>query len=139
GSSYYDAGALGSTLYNCKLSGNDFGARFSTLYNCVLYYNPPSAGTNYDEFCTMSYCCTTPMPANGVGNITNAPLFVNQGGGDLRLQANSPCVNAGNNAYVTTLTDFDGNPRIVRGTVDMGAFEYQGSGSMISLAWLEQF
>jgi hypothetical protein len=33
------------------------------------------------------------MPTNGVGNITNAPLFVDYTHGNLRLQSNSPCVN----------------------------------------------
>ncbi len=45
--------------------------------------------------------------------------------GDLRLQSNSPCINAGNNAYVSNTIDLDGNPRIVSGTVDIGAYEYQ--------------
>jgi hypothetical protein len=39
------------------------------------------------------------------------------------LQANSPCINAGNNGYVVSATDLDGNPRIVGGTVDVGAYE----------------
>jgi hypothetical protein len=41
------------------------------------------------------------------------------------LQPNSPCINAGNNSYVTSATDLDGNPRISGGIVDIGAYEYQ--------------
>jgi len=79
------------------------------------------------------------MPTNGFGNITNAPLFVDYAGGNLRLQTNSPCINAGRNAYAPGPTDLDGLPRIVRGTVDIGAYEFQGPGSVISYAWLQQF
>ena len=60
-------------------------------------------------------------------------------GGNLRLQSNSPCINSGNNAYVVGSTDLDGNPRIVGGTVDIGAYEYQTPVSMISYAWLQQY
>jgi hypothetical protein len=138
----YGGGACFGTLYNCTLTGNSAysaggGACTSTLCNCIAYFNSANDGANYNVYWggTLNYCCTTPE-SGGVGNITNAPLFI---GGSLRLQSNSPCINAGNNAYVTTGTDLDGNPRIVSGTVDIGAYEYQGIGSMISYAWLQQY
>jgi hypothetical protein len=74
----------------------------------------------------LNYCCTTPLPSSGAGNFSNEPLFVDLAGGDLRLQMGSPCINAGNNAYAVGTTDLDGNPRIVGGTVDVGAYEWQG-------------
>jgi hypothetical protein len=68
------------------------------------------------------------------------PTFVDTNGwSNLRLQANSPCINAGNNSFVTTTTDLDGNPRIAGGTVDIGAYEYQSPASQVSYAWLQQY
>ncbi len=145
GNSGGSGGVYSSTLYNCTLTGNSgsisSGAYSSTLYNCVVYSNAGPAGANYDSngYSTLNYCCTTPLPTNGLGNITNAPLFVDYAGGNLRLQSNSPCINAGNNAYVSYTADLDGNPRIVSGTVDIGAYEFQGAGSLISYAWLQQY
>jgi hypothetical protein len=105
-----------------------------------VYFNTAPNTPNYDGI-SLNYCCTTPMPESslGVGNITNAPLFVDYAGGNRRLQSNSPCINAGLNAYALGPTDLDGNPRIVSGTVDIGAYEYQGLGSVISYAWLQQY
>jgi hypothetical protein len=60
-------------------------------------------------------------------------------GGDFRLRADSPCINAGNNSYLSSATDLDGNPRISGGTVDIGAYEYQNPASIISYAWLQQY
>jgi hypothetical protein len=133
-------GADGGTLNNCTITGNSgWGAVSATLNNCIVYFNSDTDGGNYDPSCTLNYCCTTPIPTDGVGNITNAPLLVNYAGGNLDLQSNSPCINSGNNAYVVGSTDLDGNPRIVGGTVDIGAYEYQTPVSMISYAWLQQY
>jgi hypothetical protein len=78
------------------------------------------------------------LPSSGAGNFTAEPAFVDSAR-DLHLQSNSPCINAGLNAYATASTDFDSRPRIINGTVDVGAFEYQGSGSSISYAWLQSY
>jgi hypothetical protein len=59
--------------------------------------------------------------------------------GNLRLQSNSPCLNAGMNAFAPAGLDLDGNPRIAGGTVDIGAYEFQSPVSQISYAWLQQF
>jgi hypothetical protein len=74
-----------------------------------------------------------------VGNITNAPLFVDYAGGNLRLQSNSPCINAGLNAYAPGPTDLDGRSRIVGGTVDIGAYEFQGPSMGEFIGWLQQY
>jgi parallel beta-helix repeat protein len=131
-------GASACTLYNCALTGNfalpneifpspsglGGGACGCTLYNCIVYFNTAPNGANYSGG-TLNYCCTTPMPSGGVANMDADPLFVNTNKwSGLRLQSNSPCINAGNNDYVTWSTDLHGMPRIVGGTVDMGAYEY---------------
>lgn len=126
---YQDGGgAYFSTLNNCTLVNNfawdeGAGADGSTLNNCIEYYN---RNTGYD-FVTSTYnnCCTEQLPNNGEGNFTNAPLFVDYTGSDFHLQSNSPCINAGDNPYINWFTDLDGNPRIVDGFVDVGAFEFQ--------------
>jgi hypothetical protein len=48
------------------------------------------------------------------------------------LSASSPCINRGNNDYVVGDQDLDGNPRIVGGWVDMGAYEFPGGASIDS-------
>jgi hypothetical protein len=139
----YGGGVYGSTLTNCTLTGNSAyyggGAYGGSLNNCIVFFNTSFyAPQNYDST-ILNYCCTTPSATNGVGNITNIPLFVDYPNGDLHLESSSPCINSGNNSFVTYATDLDGNPRIVRGTVDIGAYEYQGPGSEISYAWLQQY
>ena len=143
-------GAAYATLNNCTLAGNaaysgggtigDFFLNPCKLNNCIVYYNTALDRPDRPNYSgsVFNYSCTTPT-APGVGNITLQPLFVDAAAGDFRLQPDSPCINAGNNSYVTTSTDLDGNPRIVSGTVDIGAYEYQGIGSIISYAWLQQY
>jgi len=138
---WYGGGAYGSTNLNCTITGNSAnyggGAYTSTLTNCIVYFNNAATGPNFNGG-ALSYCCTTPMPA-GAGNFTNAPVFISEAGGNLRLQTNSPCINTGANGYVAGSTDLDGRPRIIGGTVDLGAYEFQGAGMGEFIAWLEQY
>ena len=76
---------------------------------------------------------------------------VNDDPGDLHLQKNSPCINAGSPSYFwpSDITDMDGQPRVIGARVDMGADEYApmilvtrpeggevwGGGSSHSLEW----
>ena len=129
------SGSFGSSLINCTVVGhtNGFAAFLCTVRNSIVYYN----STNYYGGSLLS-CCTEPLPS-GFGNFTNDPRFLNLAIGDFRLQSNSPCINAGNNLFVTNSTDLDGNPRIRGGTVDIGGYEFQSPASIISYQWLQYF
>jgi hypothetical protein len=137
-------GARDCALNNCTLTGNsatDYGGGvyFGTLNNCIVYYNTSQqdqAQANYSG-ASINYSCTT--PPGGVGNFDNPPLFLDPANGNLRLQSNSPCINAGLNAYAPAGLDLDGNLRIVGGTIDIGAYEFQSPQSAISYAWLQQY
>ena len=76
-----------------------------------------------------TYSCTGPTLPSGTGNINVDPCLA----GNFQLQTGSPCIDGGNNVDVVGLYDRAGNMRIVNGgnnlTVDMGAYEYQGSTS----------
>jgi hypothetical protein len=131
------------TLNNCTVTGNTAtyggGSYSDTLRNCIIYFNkqPLQRPDCYNGL--LNYCCTLEQPTSGFGNITNDPVFVNPAGADYRLNSNSPCINTGNNAYVSGTNDLDGNPRIVGGTVDIGAYEYQTPSSILSYAWAQQY
>jgi hypothetical protein len=137
-------------LYNCTVTGNAGGgvkaawgySEGSTAFNSILYYN---SGGNFDEGTALNFCCTTPRPTNGVGNITGSALFMDMAAGDFRLREDSPCIDAGTNllgvaftdpsggdlvAYAHDATDILGNTRFIDGngdgTVawDIGAYEF---------------
>ena len=52
------------------------------------------------------------------------PMFADIKNGDYALAVDSPCIDAGNNAYSAYDCDLNGGARIVNGTVDIGAYEY---------------
>ena len=126
--SNYGGGAYKCTLYNCTVVGNFAGwyaggVRESTVNNCIVVSNTAESDANIDAD-TISYSCTEPLAA-GTGNIADDPLFINMATTNLRLSLNSPCRDTGLNANAPAGPDFDGNPRIANGCVDMGAYEYQ--------------
>ena len=77
-----------------------------TLDNCIVYFNPN--GGNYDSYLmtsTLNYCCTTPLPTTGVGNIALDPQLDSAS----HLSADPPV--AGRAAPLTRAgTDIDGEP-----------------------------
>lgn len=125
------------TVTNCTLTGNSANRGASAmrnlnyscpiLTNCILWGNSPDEILNYlMSSSTVSYCYVqggTGKSWFGKGCIDGDPLFF--GANNLRLSPGSPCIDAGDNGAVPseiTMT-IDGMPRIVNGTVDMGAFE----------------
>jgi hypothetical protein len=60
----------------------------------------------------------------GDGMITSIPMFVDPAQGDYHLFYASPCRNTGDSGAVTEMEDFEGDPRIADGFVDMGADEF---------------
>jgi hypothetical protein len=139
-------GTYACNLTNCTVCGNSsvgvipgYASYGISICNSIIYYN---AAGNWSRGVSLGVnainCCITPLPP-GAGNITNSPLFVNMAAGNFHLASNSPCINAGNNALVVSATDYGNNPRIVGGTVDIGAYEFQSPTSILSYAWAQQY
>jgi hypothetical protein len=98
------------------------GAADSTLNNCIVFNNE---GINVAANCVARYTCAPDVPA-GNGNITAAPMFVDDAGGNYKLALGSPCINAGNNNLLpadAASSDTGGSRRIYGGRVDIGAYE----------------
>jgi hypothetical protein len=136
-------GSYGGSLYNCTLVANTatnsgggiYGGTGAWVYNSIIYYNSSQSGSNWIGT-KFNNSCTVPSAIEGT--ITNEPLLISLACGNLRLQSNSPCINAGNNIYTRSNTDLDGRPRVVGGTVDIGAYEFQGAGIGEFTGWLQQ-
>ena len=122
-----------ASFYNSTLYGNTAnyggGAHNGTVVNCIVWSNTASIAGNNVFNAGATNTCAPDGVTNGVdGNITSDPLFIDPAGGNYQLQANSPCMNRGENAYSpTNVTPYDlaDKTRIVFTTVDMGAYERQ--------------
>jgi len=108
---------------NTIVNNNDYGIYVSTdstapvISNCIIW-NSNVALQN----CTATYSCYS--NASGSGNISSDPSFVDSNNNDFRLSLQSPCLNAGDSSQsYTGELDYEGNPRVELGIVDIGADE----------------
>ena len=140
------------------ITGDDYGGGMynsssnPTITNCIFWGNTATNGDeiyNNSSVPVISYCdiagCLDGvvwdpnLGFDGGGNIDVDPLFIDANGADdiygteddnLRLQAGSLCIDAGDNGAATVATDLDRIPRVIDGDgngtviVDMGAYEY---------------
>jgi hypothetical protein len=160
------SGSFGDVLNNCELcfnvsisstGGSGGAANQSTLNNCTVVHNYISSfpiiggafdcrSTNcivyYNDYCDdngsqMSNCCLLKeIAAFATGYFTNSPLLLAD---NFHLQTNSPCIDAGVNTVASGSVDFDGRPRVVNGTVDIGATEFQSAAMEPFIVWLSQY
>ena len=132
----------GGTLDNCTVvqntSGNNGGGIYYVVFgpsstgvvrNTIIHDNVATvSGPNYaGTLLSFVNSCTEPaVPAgmDGGGNVAADPAFAALVPGIFRLGYGSPCIDTGSNmAWMAGAKDVLGNPRIARGTVDMGAYE----------------
>jgi len=98
---------------------------------CDSTYDPnPPTFTNNDAYAGngsgLQGTCASQATQNG--NISANPMFISPPRLNYQIQAGSPAINAGdNNAPDILKQDLAHHPRIVGGTIDMGAYEYQGT------------
>ena len=131
------AGGGGGTIYN---NGSVDGNSSTEVVNCIVWGNSAPHGThvfkNVEGTPTISYSlidqpdCTSlntslgsTVTCGGGIQYNIDPLFLNEAGGDLRLQDASPAINTGDNSKNTVSIDLDGVARIANSLIDKGAYE----------------
>ena len=154
-----------STVVNCTFTGNKavFGGGVANhgstvgIGNTILWKDGATVGSEIHNEAggtvKIRYCdiqdsggsggqWDPALGLDGGGNIDADPLFVNPVGGEYRLAAGSPCIDAADNTAVPEgiVTDLAGRPRFVDDEetedtgfgqppiVDMGAYERQPAG-----------
>ncbi len=116
-----------TTLFNTIVIGNFQGAAPSTTPNDVSGY--VNSGSAYNLIGTIGSGLVNGVDGNQIGLVS--PLLgalANNGGPTqtVALLPGSPAIGAGSTAYVTPgETDQRGLPRVVNGSVDLGAFQTQ--------------
>jgi parallel beta-helix repeat protein len=100
----------------------------NAVYCDATYSSLPPVFTNNDAYSPSGSgllgTCASEEGSNG--NISVDPLFVSQTKNNYQLQSTSPAINAGDNSapHIPKL-DIRGKTRIVGGTIDLGAYEFQ--------------
>ena len=151
GGALFCSGGSNPTFYNSILWGNTATTSGSQVYfddqssaNATnFYYSDVMGGTTAFGLNFNIYLGTYQ------NNINSAPVFVAPSAGsgtgydgvnaDWSLQNTSPCINAGDPSGTYPATDIAGNPRVYGGTIDIGAYEYQGPVSVTSFSFQTEF
>ncbi len=124
-------GNAGPTMVNNLVAYNTWGLQEdignpypeTIRFNDVYGNNVHGEATNYFQL---------PDLTGTDGNISDDPRLAWYAEGKLHLQAESPCIDAGDDAAAGTgRTDIDGQPRVQGAHVDIGADESDGT------AWLD--
>ena len=132
------AGGGGGIIYN---NGSVNGSSNTIVTNSIIWGNKVDGDNthvfkNVEGTPTISYSL---IDAGDCSNLNYAlgstttcgpgmqynidPLFVNEGGGDLRLQVGSPAINTGDNTINPVVVDLDGVSRVMYSVIDKGAYE----------------
>jgi len=136
GGGMYNVNSSNPAVINCTFSNNLAKTAgggicnnngYPELTNCILWSNSAPADPEVHNMGESNPVISYSSIAGGFagdGNIDKDPLFADK---DLRLSAESPCVDVGDNKSISESmkTDLDGGKRIVNSTVDIGAYEYQ--------------
>ena len=140
---YLEESKAFSFIITKNSSGNRGGGLYSRdggkFKNSIIFFNTATVDANSNWFSEitgteygreLTYCNTAPiagLPVGSGNNINSNPQFVSvvpQGGNNFRLQPISPCIDSGDNSFwMIGAVDLDGNPRIINGTVNRGAYE----------------
>ncbi len=130
-----DASLINCTLWenyrdqNPVITYDSFGQSYPSqvvVSNCILWNGGNEIGNNDSSNIAVTYSdILGGYPGNG--NISGTPMFSDPASGDFRLMPSSPCINAGSSAAAMNagiIEDWEGDPRIIGGGVDIGADEW---------------
>jgi hypothetical protein len=146
----YDSGACGvkvkdwvsADLWNNTIVASTVGGidvdsdAQADVNNCIIW------DCNDDmNNCTATYSCISDCnDAGGTGNIcgpTNNPSFLDDANDDYHLDDDSPCIDTGDPNFEPGAgeTDIDGDLRVMRRRVDMGADEFRRVHNLTQDKW----
>ncbi len=131
-------GADESDINNCTIAGNSAATAGGGIYggsakNCIVWYNTVSNSAANLYSVDVNSSCSPDVTDGVAGNITNAPAFIDMAGDNYHLNTWSPCIDGGDNSFITGNYDLDKMYLPLDGNadgsavVDMGCYEQMNS------------
>ncbi len=114
-------GTQNTDIYNNIIWGNSAAVEGADIY---LGSNILVCNAFNNDFDPLKVAGIVPFATQG-NNVNLDPMFVDSANKDFHIIQNSPVINMGvNTAPSLSSSDFDGDPRIINGAVDIGADEF---------------